>query len=110
LTSDEEETERIRRLVDLLGESDHAESELARYGRRALEPLLDALPRLGWSGRRDAVQLLEEIGDPSAGPALVSMLGNEIDAWLRAAAACALGSLNFEKVDPGFERPDRGPE
>jgi len=28
------------------------------------------------------------------------MLGNEIDAWLRAAAACALGSLNFEKSIP----------
>ena len=63
MAADDEETERIRRLVDTLGESSYADGELTRFGRRALEPLLDALPRLGWSGKTDAIQLLEEIGD-----------------------------------------------
>jgi len=67
---------------------------------RALEPLLDALPRLGWSGKRDAIELLDEIGDLRAGPALLSLLGNETDRWLRAWAAAALGGLNVEQSIP----------
>ncbi len=98
--SDEEATERIRQLVDLLDESDDAQHELAKYGPQALEPLLAAIPRLASSGKWDAIELLEDIGDSRAGPALLSLLADKGDGMLRVSAAQALGSLRVEMSIP----------
>lgn len=88
---------------DDLNEAEEAMWSLKAHGADALEPLLEAAPRMGRFGQLSAIELLEEIGDTRAGEVLVPMLQSEHDT-VRDWAAGAIGRLRVEPAVPQLKR------
>jgi len=73
---------------------------LARLGGLAVEPLVRVLQDRRWEERHVAAQILGQIADPRAAPALLAALQEE-DMYVREAAAEALGQIDTpQAVEP----------
>lgn len=95
----------IDRLIADLDSEDHniaeeAEASLRDIGPAIVDPLLAAAPSFDRFGQLCAIELLNDLGDPSAGSFLISMLTSHHDT-VRDWAAGALGRLGVvEAVAP----------
>lgn len=94
-------------LIDQLdrrdGGAEEAEASLQAMGPVVVEPLLERLHALTAFGRRCAVDVLREIGDTRAGPALTELLADE-DEVVREWAAQAVGELGVTGAVPELKR------
>ncbi|MDQ3742209.1 MAG: HEAT repeat domain-containing protein, partial [Actinomycetota bacterium] len=100
--------EEIRELIALLDGDDSTEAEEAQatlesYGADVLAPLMEAVPGFGRFGRLCAIELFEEIGDPTAAAALIAMLRDEDDT-VREWSARALAQLRARDAVPSLRR------
>ena len=84
-------------------EAAEAQKALGRLGDRAVKPLLDALSDERESQQLVALTLLEQMGNKSAGPALVAYATGAADASLRQRAMVAAGKLRDANLLPKFE-------
>lgn len=56
--------------------AEEAKVALIRIGDTVLQPLADAVPGLGVFGELSAIEVFEELRDPTPGPALICLLGS----------------------------------
>lgn len=98
--AEKKESTSIKMLVDQLGTERRVEAKYAilGLGSRAVPELSQALfdKSFGTDARRSCAELLGQIGDPSAAPALRKALSDE-NTIVRAFAALALQWLDYKK-------------
>lgn len=87
-----------------------AREALARVGRRALKPLLEALVDPDPQQRRIAVDVLGVVGNANAAAALVALAEAQGDVSLRARALLAAGAVGDAALLPRLGGLARGPE
>lgn len=88
----------ISALADMLADSDSdvregAVEALAKFGKIALPDVIEKLQQGMVDCRESAAHCLAKIGDKSAVPALTTTLNHDESAWVREAAANALGFI-----------------
>jgi tetratricopeptide (TPR) repeat protein len=87
-----------------------AREALARIGRRALKPLLEALVDPDPAQRRIAVDVLAVVGNANAAAALVAVAEAQGDVVLRARALLAAGAVGDASLLPRLSTMASGPE
>jgi hypothetical protein len=81
-------------------DSYEAQEELQQLGTVVLPTMARLLPTLTRFGQLSAIEVLQRLGDPTCGPALVGLLTNEDDT-VRGWSAVALGELGVQDaVEP----------
>ncbi len=98
-------TEAIHCLVEVLGFNNPgaavaAVDGLIRLGPAAVQPILDSLDPRNYGARAWAVRALAGIGDVRGLELLEEALGTDVGPSVRRAAACGLGSLRLEALEP----------
>jgi phycocyanobilin lyase subunit beta len=97
--------EAINCLVEVLGFNNPgaavaAVDGLIRLGPEAVQPILDSLDPRNYGARAWAVRALAGIGDVRGLDLLEEALASDVGPSVRRAAACGLGSLRLETLEP----------
>lgn len=83
--------------------AEDARAALARVGARAVKPLLDALADGDPAQQRIAIDVLSNVQNKNAGPALFAFATGQADLPLRARAMVACGALRDPALLPKYE-------
>ncbi|MGW5382539.1 HEAT repeat domain-containing protein [Nocardia sp. NPDC003963] len=91
--------------ADHTDDAEDAKAEIIDLGRDTdvMTALLPALPELSRYGQLCAVEIIDELADPRAAPALIDLLGGEHDT-VREWAARSLATLRITDAIPALRR------